>query len=195
MSDLVAECFQGGSEGGVEVHLLEFRLVQPGEIAQVLDDGADPSQALGRALEQSGEVLAEVGQVDLLLQAGRLGGEPRLRPRQAVASFAVLVQHAHGVQHVPAKHGQVVDDEGERVVDLVGHPRRQPPQARELLRLDQTPTWVSRTFCSRRMIRSPARNRTRSSSRSNGLVRKSSAPASIPSTRSSFWDFAVRSMA
>ena len=58
-----------------------------------------------RALEQAGEVLAEVGQVDLLLQAGRLGGEPRLRPGQAVASFAVLVQHAHGAQHIPAQQG------------------------------------------------------------------------------------------
>ena len=44
------------------------------------------------------------------------------------------------------------------------------------------------------MIRSAARSRTRSSSRSKGLVRKSSAPASIPSTRSSFWARAVSRM-
>ena len=86
---------------------------------------------------KSGEVLAEVGQVGLLLQAGRLGGEPRRRPGQDVAPFAVLVQHAQGVQHIPAQQGQVVDDEGQRVVDLVGHPGGQAPQARELLGLDQ----------------------------------------------------------
>jgi hypothetical protein len=42
MVKLVAECFQGGPQRGVEVYVLVFGLVQPGEIAQVLHDGADP---------------------------------------------------------------------------------------------------------------------------------------------------------
>ena len=55
-------------------------------------DGADPPQPVGRALEHPAEVLAEVRQVDLLLQPGRLGGEPgsararRSRPARYVSS-------------------------------------------------------------------------------------------------------------
>ena len=80
--ELVAEGFERRAEGGVEVHLLVFGLVEPGEVAEVLHDRADPLQALGRAVEHPAEVLPEVSQVHLLLQPGDLGGEVRLGPGQ-----------------------------------------------------------------------------------------------------------------
>src|SRR5205823_4274088 len=87
--ELEAEDLQGRTERGVDVHLLKFGLVQPRKIAEVLDDGADSPQALSGAGEQAGEVLAEVGQVDVLLQAGRLGGEPRRLAGEDLASSSV----------------------------------------------------------------------------------------------------------
>ena len=101
--ELVLEGDQSGLEGGVEVHLFVFRLVEPGEIAEVLHDRADASQALGRAVEHPAEVLPEVRQVHLLLQPGHLGGEVGLGLGQGGSPFAVLVEHAQGGLHIPAQ--------------------------------------------------------------------------------------------
>ncbi len=43
--ELVAEGLERRAEGGVEVHLLVFGLVEPGEVAEVLHDRADALRA------------------------------------------------------------------------------------------------------------------------------------------------------
>ena len=71
----------------VEVGLLEVALVEPGEVAEVLDDLLDPLQALAGAVEQAVEVVQGVAQVDsvgeLADPGGQLGACSRERPSSA----------------------------------------------------------------------------------------------------------------
>ena len=73
------------------------------------------------------EGLLEIGKVHVLCQPRRLVG----------ASLAIGVDHVQGAEHVAAQHRQVIADVGDGIVDLVRHARRQPPQAGQLLVLDQ----------------------------------------------------------
>ena len=94
-------------------------------------------QALGRALEDPAVIRADVGNVRFLLQPRQLFDQARLATGQGLAPCAVRIQHREDGLQVPAQHGHVVDHISDWVIDLVGHARRQPAEAGELLRLHE----------------------------------------------------------
>ena len=58
----------GGPHAFVEVGFFQVALVEPGEIAEVLDDASDALQAVARAVDEPRQVLQRVGQVDAVDQ-------------------------------------------------------------------------------------------------------------------------------
>ena len=61
-----ADEVEGRGDPLVQVDLLQVALVEPGEVAQVLDDLLDAFGALDGAVEQATQVLERVGEVDLV---------------------------------------------------------------------------------------------------------------------------------
>ena len=118
----------GGGDPVVEVHLPEVALVEPGEVAQVPDDLPDPPRpSLDRIVRRS-RFSSSVGQVDPLGElavaassSGRCSARVR-RPPGRVDQVAEQVP-------LSLEDGDVVGDERQRVVDLVGDPATSWPSA------------------------------------------------------------------
>jgi hypothetical protein len=108
-----------------------------GEVAQILDDVPDALRALLRLADRLGQVREHEADVRLfgrvrqgLRSAGDLVEIARLqRPLQALHPGPHLAQVAHVLRHLE----QVGVDEAHGVVDLVGDPRGQLTDRRELL--------------------------------------------------------------
>ena len=121
----------------VQVDLVPFAFVDPGEEPQVFDDPLDPAQAFAGSLDQPRHVVERVIEVELLGDRVDLAvSARRARRRSGGASCLVEADQRDDVAQVALEHGDVVADEGQRVVDLMSHARHELAQARELLGLD-----------------------------------------------------------
>ena len=102
---------EGGGGDVREVHGLEHLvLVRAAEGLELLDDGAHPLAALAGLAEQGVDVVQRLLEADALLELTAVGG------RDAVRGDDLL-----HVVHVALQRGEVAEDEGQRIVDLVGH--------------------------------------------------------------------------
>ena len=110
-----------------QVHRLEHLvLVRPAERLQLLDDGAHPLPALGGLVDERVDVVQRLAEANLRLQ--------RLAPRRRLAVGGDDALH---VVHVVPQRGEVGEDEGQRVVDLVRHAGGDLADRRQLLALRQ----------------------------------------------------------
>jgi hypothetical protein len=132
-----ADDLDGGFDAGVEVGLLPLPVVEPDEVAQVLDDLLDPLQALARAGHDAVEVVEDVGQVDLRGQVADAGQELALVDLEGPLGLLVEAEDVVDVADVALEDGDVVADVGQRVVDLVGHAGDHLAERGELLGLDE----------------------------------------------------------
>ena len=83
------------------------------------------------------QVLAEVGQVDLLGQVAHPPVQFRLVFFRQLRGLGVELKQLGQVVSVALDYGEIVRDEGQGIVDLVGHARHQLAQRRQLGRVDQ----------------------------------------------------------
>ena len=74
LADLVSDHLDGPADRLVGVGLLELGLVEPGEVAEPVDDLADSLQALTRAPEEPVEVRQRVGPMSTSSSASRIAG-------------------------------------------------------------------------------------------------------------------------
>ena len=116
---------------------LRSPLVEAGEVAQVADDLLDPLQALAGTVDQPLQALERVVQVDPLGLAADPAEQLGLVLGQRFLGLLVEPEQVVQVADVAPEHGDVVADEGQRVVDLVRDPGHHLAQAGELLGLHE----------------------------------------------------------
>ena len=128
---------QRGGHVLVQVGLLELGVVEPHKVAKVLDDLLDSFQALARSGHERGHVVEHVGQVHLLGQGVDIRQELMLVLLEGSLGLLIEADQVMKVAHVALEKGDIVGDEGQRIVDLMSDAGDHLAQRRESLRLDE----------------------------------------------------------